>query len=168
MRLIPIQDFTDELWYAAYKIFYDHDTNVIMGTDPSNYRTPPGLVVFYEVVNQKVANGILKGWLFTNSEDIPVGYIILDKTKGEWELGISIMDGEERRKGNGARATLKVLAYAFEEMKVPWVTAFTLGTDLSVPKQVQRVGFQKLYHFWVMSPDIWERTWKGRIKWDGS
>jgi len=164
MRIIPIEEFSDELWYAAYDIFYDRAANLIMGTHPDNYQTPPGLVVFYETASQKVRAGVLKGWLFTNSEEVPVGYIVLDKSKGEWELGISIKDPDERGKGNGPRATLQVLKYAFEEMKVPWVTAFTQGSDLSVPKQVERVGFQRLYHFWVMSPDIWERKWKGRVK----
>lgn len=164
MKMIPMKEFTDELWYHAYKIFYDRDTNIIMGTDPALYVTPPTIVEFYEVASQKANNGILHAWLFLTPDDTPIGYVVLDKSKGEWELGIAIQDPEQRGKGYGVKAALRVLKFAFEELGVRWVTAFTQGTDLKVPKQIQRMGFEKLYHFWVMCPNIWERTWKGRIK----
>jgi len=164
MKMIPVEEFNDEQWYHAYDIFYDHDTNVTMGTDPAIYTHKPALVQFYETVLQKVEQGVLKAWLFCNSKEEPIGYILLDKSKGEWELGIAIKDPEQRNAGYGVRATLQVLKWAFEEKNLKWVTAFTQGTDLKVPQMVKRLGFEKFYHFWVMTPQVWKDRWEGRIK----
>ena len=164
MRMVPIQDFNDTDWYNAYQIVYHVETNEIMGTDPEIYTHPPTIVGFYEVATQKVEQEKIQGWLFYDSEDVPTGYVVLDKTKGEWELGIAIWDPEKRGTGIGVRATLHALKWAFEEKKLKWVTAFTQGTDLKVPQMIKRMGFEKLYHFWVMTPQIWDERWAGRIK----
>ena len=135
-----------------------------MGTDPALYMSPPSIVNFYEMTTQRVAQGTLQAWLFYSVKDEPVGYVLLDKAKGEWELGIAISKVEERNKGLGVRATLHALKWAFEEAHVRWVTAFTQGKDLKVPQMIKRMGFEKLYHFWVMTPEVWEATWAGRIR----
>ena len=162
MKIIPVTDFSDSDWYHAYKFVYDKETNEVMGTDPANYTNPPTIVGFYEMTTQKVEQGILQAWLFF-SKDKPVGYVLLDKTKGEWELGIAITDPDART-GIGVRAALHALKWAFEEKKLKWVTAFTQGRDLKVPQMMRRMGFEKLYHFWVMTPEAWESNWAGRLK----
>jgi len=164
MKMVPVSDFTDVEWYHAYHIVYDRETNEVMGTNPSLYVSPPPIVTFYETATQRVAQGVLQAWLFYSVKDIPIGYVLLDKTKGEWELGIAIKDTDERSKGYGARAALRALKWAFEEEHARWVVAFTQGKDLKVPQMVKRMGFEKLYHFWVMTPEVWDATWAGRIK----
>jgi RimJ/RimL family protein N-acetyltransferase len=164
MNFIPVQDFTDTHWAQAYEIVYDVDSNQIMGTDPSIYATPPSLVGFYESVISRIESGTFQGWLFTGTTDDPIGYVVLDKSKGEWEIGISIKDSDERNKGYGPKAALKALKWAFEERNVQWVTAFTMGTDIRVPQMVKKMGFHKLYHFWVMPQSVWTDRWAGKVK----
>ena len=157
-----LTDFTDEDWYHAHHIMYDEDVNREMGAQEV-LQNPLTLVSFYEHSVRSYNRGILNGWLIF-SDDEPVGYVVLDKRNGEWELGVAIQNKNNRNKGIGVRASLQAMQWAFEEDDSEWVTAYTQGTNTNVPKMMERMGFRRLYHLWVFDKATWNERWSGRVR----
>lgn len=161
MTLKHLKDFTDEDWYYAHQIMYDPDVMRVMGASEMQ-NNPLTLVSFYEHSIRSHARGILEGWLIIQHDE-RVGYVVLDKRNGEWELGVAIHKPELRGKGVGVKAALQAVKWAFEDDGAEWVTAFTQGTDPKVPRMIERMGFRRLYHIWVMDKATWDERWSGRV-----
>ena len=162
MILKHLNEFTDEDWFHAHQIMYDPAVNEIMGAQEV-ISNPLTLVSFYEYSIRANKRGLLEGWLIF-SDDAPVGYVILDKRNGEWELGIAIQTEANRNAGIGVRAGLQAMKWAFETDGSEWVTAFSQGTDTRVPRMMERMGFRRLYHIWVMDMATWYDKWSGSVK----
>jgi RimJ/RimL family protein N-acetyltransferase len=157
-----LTEFTDEDWFNAHQIMYDQAVMDVMGSQ-ERIPNPPTLVTYYEYSIRAHERGALEGWLIYKGDE-PLGYVLLDSSNGEWELGVAIRNASDRNRGVGIRAVLHALRWAFETKGVEWVTAFSLGTDTKVPRMLKKFGFRRLYHFWVLDKATWFDKWSGRLK----
>ncbi len=161
MKLKHITELTDEDWYFAWNLMYDHEVNMLMGTHPDRYIHKPSLIQFYDEVMGRYNRGVLEAWVFAVG-DRNIGQVMFERSQGEWEMGISIQREEDRKSGHGARAAIKSIDLMFDK-GAPWIVAFSRGNDFSVPRQMQRIGFRKLYNYWVLDKPAWKnRGGEGR------
>ena len=162
MKLVPVQDLTDEQWYHAYLTMFDRKLAYHMGVDPALIANPPKLIEFYQNIMGVIEAGKFVGWGIIDKNGEYLGHTILDKTCGEWEVGTVLADEELWSSGVGVRATLHALRHAFTELDTEWVVAFTQGKDPKVKDILLRGGFRPFMHFLVMHRDGWKERWGRR------
>lgn len=101
------------------------------------------------------------GWAIIDKDDEYIGHAILDKSSGEWELGVVVPDETRRGYGIGLRAAIYALNWAFKNEDTQWVVAWANhpGTDF-MRKFLTRAGFKKLMNFFVIDRPTFEKRWK--------
>lgn len=166
MKLVPASEFSVEDWFSAYKVVYNAELAPLMGWDfPALGETPPSFTEFFDDWQSKSKAGNLFAWGVFDADGKFVGYTILHRTPAvpEWELGTAIADASKRRAGIGVRATLHALKYAFEELNAEWVWAISEVKNKEVESILERGGFRRFAHFYLMRHDDFEERWAGRI-----
>ena len=134
-----------------------------MGGDPAALPPKPPLLQFYSTIMDAVEAGQFMAWGIISPDDKYVGHTILDKSTGEWEMGTVLVDESLWGSGIGVRAALTALKWAFEEDDAEWVISFVNSKDPRVERIVQKGGFRKLLHFWVMDKPTWDAKWRSRM-----
>lgn len=160
MKLIPIEEFNDAQWEDIHRVMYDLKLARHMGNDAGIEK--PTLQAFYNNLMDGVEAGTFKAWGIFDGTQYK-GHTVLVKTDGEWEMGTVLADEEMWSKGYGVKAALHAMRWAFEEDNAPWVVAFTNGRDPKVFDIVEKGGFKKLFHFWVMDRETWDARWRPRM-----
>ena len=163
MTLVPIENLSDTQWQEALEGFYSLKLHRQMGSDPNYVPTKPDVLTFYNTVMDGVENGVYRAWAILRDGHY-VGHTILDKSSGEWEMGTALADESLWSSGYGVKAALHAMRWAFEEDGAGWVIAFTQGKDPRVKDMVERGGFKRFAHFWIMSSETWDAKWRPRME----
>ena len=161
MKYVPLSELSDEHWYEAYLTVYDRKLAQYMGTDPRFVVNPPSLVDFYNNITAHMQNGTFMGWAIVDDDENYLGHAILDKSTGEWELGVVVPDESRRGTGIGIRAAIYAMNWAFENPECEWVIAYANhpSTDF-MRKFLIRAGFRKMMNFYVIDRPTFEERWK--------
>lgn len=154
MKMVPISEITDELWYEIYLTVYSKEMAYHMGIDPRLIVNPPPLVQFYESVMAQVEKGLGYGWAMVKDGKY-IGHVIMDKRSGEWEIATAIPDASNRR-GYGVKATYHAMKWVFDEQGDGWIIAYTQGKDPKVKEMLSKVGFKPFMNFMVFDRRTWE------------
>lgn len=160
-KLVPIERLTDEQWKQAWDVMYSLKLARHMGSDPAHIVKPP-LLTFYCNIMDAVEAGRFKAWALLDEHGTYLGHTVLDKSTGEWELGVVIANEELWSSGLGVKMALYGLRHVFDVEGSDWAIVFTNGRDPRVHDMVERGGFQRFMHFRIMSRETWERLWKDR------
>lgn len=160
MRLVPLGELTDAHWFEAWRTVYDPALAMEVGTNPQLIMTPPTLVEFYRNLTGAMEAGNFMGWGIIDG-DRYLGHAVMDRTGGEWELGVVIPEQDDRHRGTGVRAALHALRWAFEDQGAEWVVAFVNHPHTDYVRDIlTRGGFRKLMHFFVMDSATWDERWR--------
>ena len=163
MKLVPIEQLSDENWAQAHDTMYDPDLAAHMGSDPALLQKPT-LQEFYCNIMNAVEDGKFRAWALIASDGSYQGHAVLDKSSGEWEMGAVLKDPALWSRGYGVKAALHAMRWAFEEDHADWVIAFTHGKDPRVYDIVARGGFRPFMHFWAMPKEVWADKWARRME----
>lgn len=161
--LVPIENLTDDQWRDAHDAFYSLKLARHMGTDAAQMPPKPDLLTFYSKVMDGVERGVFRAWAILRDGKY-VGHTILDKGSGEWEMGTALVDEGLWSSGIGVKAALHAMRWAFEEDNADWVIAFTNGKDPRVKEIVEKGGFRRFAHFWIMPKETWDAKWRPRME----
>lgn len=163
MKLVPLDEMTPPMWFAAWNAMYDDFLGDHMGVDPALLAQKPSLEAFYENIMTAHQAGQFEAWAIVKG-GVYKGHTLLDKRVGEWEIATVLVDPDDWGSGTGVRATLHALKWAFETDEAEWVVAFTQGKDPRVVEILHRGGFRPLMNFHVLDSGTWNARWRARSK----
>lgn len=162
MKLLPVTEFDLGLWVDAYEAAFNPEMAQRMGW---NYvelgETPPSFTEFYDEMVNRIASGDMYAWGILNSDEKLVGYMNLTRTPEvpEWEIGTAVSDVSARNRGYGTRAHRQVLTFAFEELGAEWVWAISEVKSPVVERMMERAGYKRFAHFYLMHKDWFLARW---------
>lgn len=161
VRYERVENLTDEQWAAAHAAFYSLKLHRVMG-GPTEYETPT-LQAFYNKMMDELEAKRIYAWAILRDEEY-IGHTILVSHQNEWEAGVALANEEDWGSGIGIRAILYALRFAFEELGLKQVIAFTNGADGKARDITIRGGFRPFFHFLMMPVEVWDAKWRGRVK----
>lgn len=164
MELLPAGSFSVDEWAAAYKAAYSPEMSALLGNNwVARGVQPPSFVEFFDEAFSRITTGDMKVWGVLNSSKEFVGYVTLTRTPEvpQWELGVVIADVESRGTGIGIRAARNVVAEVFEDPEEEWVWAISEVKSEAVENIMERSGFKKFAHFYLLHRDWFEDKWGG-------
>ena len=160
MKLVPVERLSDQQWQAAWDMMYDLKLTRHIGTE--NPQPKPPLQVFYNEMMDAVERGTLKAWGVVGEDGTYHGHTVLEKSTGEWEMGTVLGNEELWGSGIGFRAAMYALRWAFDH-GAQWALAFVRSRDPRVAEMVEKVGFKKFMHFYVLSRETWDERWASKV-----
>lgn len=162
MKLIHLNDLTFQHWQTALDTMFSPTLGEHMGVDPNIIAHRPTLEQFYANIMDAHERNAFQAWGIIHEGKL-IGYTLLDKRIGEWEIATVLSDSSLWGSSLGARATLHALQWAFEDDEAEWVVAFTQGKDPTVREMLERGGFRPLANMLVMDKATWQTRWKARM-----
>lgn len=165
MKLVPVTEFDVNQWVETYEAVFNPEMAQRMGWDyVALGESPPSFTEFYDDMRARISSGDMYSWGIYNSDDKMVGYNTLARTRDvpEWEIGTAVSDVGARNSGVGVRAHLEVLDFAFRSLQAEWVWAISEVQSPEVERILERGGYKRFAHFYLMHKDWYEARWGRR------
>lgn len=164
MKLVPHGDLTRDEWVAVYAATYSPELTARMGNDWMGQGVvPPTFGQFFVEAQNMIKKKNLYLWAIVNGDGNVIGLMSLTRTPEvpEWELGTAVADPKFRERGYGVRAHRQILEFAFHDLEAEWVWAISEVRSETVEKLMERGGYRRFAHFYLM-----HRDWFVGSRWD--
>lgn len=140
-KRLYLKTFTREEYHNLYKIYV---ADPVM--DPDKYTYDKEKVdKSFDVISQKENFYPRVGIFLSNGQIIgEISFKRIDREESRCELGIILANGSYKRQGYGTEAVELAIVYAFESLRLRFLYADTMGSNIAMQKIFDKLGFKHI------------------------